>query len=435
MTTLGLFSRLPYEVREQIWLEFAPTGQDMCLRCTQKTDLRILCTSRDLYDEISRVLYQTSSLEFDLSPIHQPGKIWTTVHFKQGRHQQRVNARWILHSLADARSRGFHHLPFDRIDNVIVNLSAPNPKGAGRLFWLWQKVTDLVSLFKEAATTIRNLTIRLQKCNNKNGQDWLDRWGTANQSIFRLYDHDVVVVPFCTLRNLETIDVETHSKELEDTIDWKIMNWAMNAVWDRSWNHCVSADYTKGDEDGIAEHDVDRKVASDYFWIYKELWNYAEGNAANLARRNFLSSWFAQGSSGYSKFEQQILRINSLYPDIIQAYDPDMVGLSEMHLALVCLYHHARSLHGRRNNTEEPDYWDQEVWELAFPFGIPRSMLDEYRDKIEPLLDWDTYFDYVEEKGGFLSTFNHVLEEWKSNRSSQNPEEELQNAAVTEQTA
>jgi len=209
-------------------------------------------------------------LEFDLSPVYQLGQnIWTTVYFKHGYHQkvndniEDTQAKWILQSLDDARSRGFHCLPFQKIDDMIVNLFAPDPKNEGELYWLWQKVINLVNLFKQAAM-IQNLTVRLQR---RDSHDWSNlRSPIPTPLCSRRYDHDMVVVPFCTLQNLKTIDVETHSKELEEMIDWRIMDWAMDAVWDRSWNHCISSH-----DDEIAEHDVDRRVASDWFLIHTEL--------------------------------------------------------------------------------------------------------------------------------------------------------------------
>ena len=176
------------------------------------------------------------------------------------------------------------------------------------------------------------MTICLQKYY---GQDWFDEWQVVNQNLIHLCltHHDVVVVPFCTLQNLKAIDVETHSEKLQDMIDWKIIDWAMDAVWDRSWNCSISSNYG-GDE--IAEHDANRKVASGYFWIHEKLWKYAEGSTANMLHLTFLSKWLVHG---YSEFEKQILQIINIYLEIIQTYDPEMALLEEMHGALVCLDH------------------------------------------------------------------------------------------------
>src|SRR2546429_8995593 len=107
-------------------------------------------------------------------------------------------------------------------------------------------------------------------------------------------DSSVVVVPFCALQNLKTLDVETHSEKFQNMIDWQIIDSAMDAVWDRSWNCSISSNYG-GDE--IAEHDANRKVASVYFWIHEKLWKYAEGSTATIFYLALLSKWFVEETS------------------------------------------------------------------------------------------------------------------------------------------
>jgi trans-aconitate methyltransferase len=106
-------------------------------RALDKSRKRTLAYSAQTKISMMRyqVFYLHSCLEFDLSPIYQPVKIWTTVYFKHRHHQQKINdniddtqVMWILQSLADARSRNFHHLPFHKIDDVVVNLFAPDPR-------------------------------------------------------------------------------------------------------------------------------------------------------------------------------------------------------------------------------------------------------------------------------------------------------------------
>ena len=149
-----------------------------------------------------------------------------------------------------------------------------------------------------------------------------------------------------------------------------------------------------------------------------------------MLRLAFLSNWFVQGSSGYSEFEEQILQMITIHHDIIQTYDPDMDLLEEMHSSLVCLYHYAISLHSRRND-KGLDHWDQEVWHLAFPDGIPHATLEGCGNKIDSLEDWDIYLDCAG-KGGFLSTFHSALEDWKF-RNINPKNAQPQNTAIAEQ--
>ncbi|PGH03765.1 hypothetical protein AJ80_08635 [Polytolypa hystricis UAMH7299] len=231
---LGLFSRLPLEVRQMIWSEFVPFGQDTNrdLR-VQKADLRILRTSRDLHDEISRFIYLGSCLEFSVSPIYDPQDHWTTVSFSRGAPGNRTNATWIFKSRANTRSRGFDHLPFHKVDHIIVNLFAPNPNFGKKLHNLRLKVDFLVDLLGRGSH-IEDLTVHLAK---RDGQDWVEKpGGPANQTIKLLpssyspFDYEVVVVPLFSLRNLGNINVSTHCAELEEAMDWAILDWALGAA-------------------------------------------------------------------------------------------------------------------------------------------------------------------------------------------------------------
>ncbi|KAJ9208438.1 hypothetical protein DTO280E4_3385 [Paecilomyces variotii] len=407
---LGLFSGLPYEIREMIWKEFFPTSrhQHPLMSQRQKTDLSVLRANRALYDEISTLLYKNSCLTFTLTPAYVSWAVVTLDQSKEHSNDRHIGAKpiWSLESLADAKSRGFDNLPFHKIETVNVNLHPPNPRKKGEIFFLWRKVTDLVTIFKKAKR-IHDLTIWLKK--GIDG-DWVDKWMKPHTSA--LYqidhcrcDHDVVCLPFCTLRNVEEIWIETHSKELEDAIDWRIINVAMHTVWDRCWESVPSSrDYK------ISGHDVDRAVAADYFSMHVDLWKNPMEPEANLARRDFLSTWFEQGISGKSEFESQVLRITIDYPEIIKAYDWEMEFLDYMHTAMVCLYLHMKSLRGK---LEDPEYWDQGVWSSVFPKGIPAMDSDEYWEELYPeFIDRDLYLDYMD-KNTFLSTIGKLIWKWQ----------------------
>ncbi|KAL1849492.1 hypothetical protein Plec18170_007399 [Paecilomyces lecythidis] len=388
----------------------------------QKTDLSILRASRALYDEISRLLYENISLTFSLAPAHQNSGSWAVVALKQnkkhsnGKHTN-TQPLWCLESLADAKSRGFDNLPFHKIETVNVKLYAPNPKKEGEIFFLWRKVTDLVTIFKKARH-INNLTVWLQK--GLDG-DWFDKWMIPHTSAFyqtanQRCDHDVVFLPFCTLRNVAEISLKTHSKELEDAIDWAIINVAIKSVRDGSWESVSSfRDYK------IRGHNVDRAVAGDYLSMHIYLWRYPQEPEADLARRDFLSTWYEQGTSGKSEFESQILRITAEYPEIVKAYDPQMEYLDDMHTTMVCLYLHMKSLRG---NLEDPDYWDQGIWSSTFPQGIPAMSSHKYWKEIDQFVNGDLYMNYMD-KNTFFSTIDNHIGQWQHDHPSEDEETTL----------
>lgn len=337
---LGNFSKLPFELREMIWSELASAEQ--------KTGLGILRTSRCIYGEMSSVLYERSSLEFTISGDRRYSKIWSTVTLK-GRSN--VEATWTLSSFEDVKSRGWYRLPFHKFEGVVVTMLAPDPNDEGQLFGLWQTVTELVDLFQKyehaSDVMIPRLILRLAK---HESYDWTHRWAHTQ------YGYDLVVLPFCTLRNVTQLDLETHSKALEEDMDRATLNWEFEIFEDRSWNRCSSASEYEFVE--LAERDVDRKVADDYVWMYAHLWDSAMGRAASLARLDILNQWFTRGDSGHSEIETRIRQIDNTYPEMFERSSAVTSSLRSMHMAVVCMHHWAKI--GQRGD----ESWDSRAEEI-----------------------------------------------------------------------
>ena len=233
-TPFGKFEELPYEIREMIWLDLAPIDQDTRLRRKQKTGLSMLRTSRALYKEITRIIWQKASLEFDLTPNHRRDQPWATVYFTNKDQSRMVRddniddhrTRWLLNSFEDACDRGFDKIPFQKIRDVTVNLFATKPYRNWTLYTLWKKVTELVQLFKNAKV-IQNLTINLKK---QDGCDWISRSGIPNVSFNKRLDHEVVILPFCTIPNIRTISVKAHSARFTRKINWSFIDGALRST-------------------------------------------------------------------------------------------------------------------------------------------------------------------------------------------------------------
>ncbi|KAJ9298906.1 hypothetical protein DTO271G3_3148 [Paecilomyces variotii] len=413
---LGLFHRIPYEVRELIWLEFIPAGEGderyNTKQGAQATDLRILRTSKAIYNEVSKLLYEFTSLIFTLDPL-RPG---LNVSFEQMSHSRRMDGAlncqrtlWHLEDINHARSSGFCDLPFHKFWEVVVDLRAPNASNRHELFFLWKDVTQLmIPIIKE--TVIDSLTIRLQKGVKS---DWLNESGRPNKiSVYQVincrHDYDVVTVPFFALRNLKDISVETHSWQLRREMDWRVINKGMETVLHQSWKHCespIQKDY------GILEHDVDRAVAGDYFWLHLEMWKTRHPIYDRL-RRDFLSQWFDENEN--SEFERQIQKIVYQYPEIIETYDPQMNILEDMHMTLVSLYSYAKSMRGE----EDLSYWDQGIWYSTFPLGVPTQ--EDYRfcasggfyTRRRDLFKLNAYLKHTKEND-YLSTMTDVIIDWR----------------------
>lgn len=412
---LGLFQRLPYDVRELIWWEFIPAGKDERYNPKQRvqaTDLGILRTSREIYNEVSKLLYQFTNLIFTMDPLHRG----LNVSFEQRLYSRRVDGAlhyqgtlWHLKDIKHAKSSGFYDLPFHKFWEVIVNLRAPNASNPHELFFLWKDITQLmIPVIKE--TAIDSLVIRLQKGSKA---DWLNEWRRPNKSsvyqvINSRHDYDVVIVPFCALRNLKDISMETHSWQLRREMDWRIINKGIETVRLQAWKHCESPNHK---DYGILEHDVDRAVAGDYFWLHLEMWKTRRPIYDRL-RRDFLSQWFDQ--NGISGFERQIQKIVYQYPEIIETYDPEMNILEDMHMTLVSLYSYAKSLRGE----EDLSYWDQDIWYSTFPFGVP--IQEDHRFcasggfymRRRDLFKSNAYLKHTKEND-YLSTMTDIIIDWR----------------------
>lgn len=418
---LGLFSRLPYELREQIWLEFLPVGRDRKLeKCRYpKTLLDILRTSRDLYDEISDCLYSNSCLQFDVSPFYlQDPLAWIKIYFnKINRRRGRTienKAMWRLLGRKNARRRGFYDLRLhSNIEAIEVNLLAPDPEDSGQLFWLWRRVTRFVEMLKEIPS-LSHLTIRLQKCET---QDWCSSTA-VNSSIEnrhgkQQYDYDVVILPFYSLQNTNSIKIETHSEELKSMMDWNMIDWASEVFSKRNTKNL----YVAENVDQVItspERDLDRRIASDHFWIYRELFSTCEGKTANFVRLVWLSNWFIYGESGRSEFEERIIYIINTYPEIVHQYDRDLKTLSSMHRVMTVLNHAAMFMQDEYSDWKWPE-WQPGVWFREFKDGIPSWAFLEPDDGLGDLLllNMEFYFNYIRH-GGFFSRFPRAIEEWRS---------------------
>ncbi|KAK2810404.1 hypothetical protein FQN50_002893 [Emmonsiellopsis sp. PD_5] len=318
----GVFSKLPYELRQQIWLELLPVCQDPgslsnetsaketsttetpaketpaketpaketpAKEAPPKADLRVLRTSKTLYNEISTLLYSKTCLHFDLSPnaLECP-TLWGTVSFTRryaGRKNDIVRAVWNLESNVLDRDHRLDNFPFHKIDAIEVSISAPDPEKPERFILQWRNVVRTVELLKNASS-FPPLTIQLRK---DNGHDWYDTKG-INHGLCEKYEnrnYEVLVLPFYTPRNIKSIRVEPHSEELRNQMDWETFDWASHTISKRTGDPTTHFDLA-------AERELYIEVIGDYYWIDGILrWDfYLTDENVDLLRREWFSQTF-----------------------------------------------------------------------------------------------------------------------------------------------
>lgn len=171
-TPLGLFGRLPPELRFMIWDYFYPRGEEK-----DKTDFTILRTSSTIHDEIIDYLKWPESLghfEICICPEPEPRyslRIYNAAHTVCWR----IPAKWFSES---AGIPGFQHWPIDRLDTV---LSIKPPRGSedpGEAIYLWERCFTLVNLFNFVQRPVKCLILTLDDIEDTT---WIRRSGSHNQ--------------------------------------------------------------------------------------------------------------------------------------------------------------------------------------------------------------------------------------------------------------
>ncbi|PGG99092.1 hypothetical protein GX51_06432 [Blastomyces parvus] len=464
MPNLGLFARLPYELREKIWAELAPApAQDMS---NPNTDLSILRASHFLHDEIDEVIHRRGTLEFDIDPVYHPTADLCTVSFRRkhrlldhgGANNPGPPASWTLQSVASAKARGFGSTAFHKFDQVVVNIPSPDPDDIGELFCLWQKVRGLVSLFR-GGTQIKSLLIRLLE-RESDGQNWIDRleWPssaytpTPDCSTCK-HDHDVPILPFCTLPNLKALRVETYSEEFAELMDWDVIDGLIKLVHGsngerereresgkfeakaKSLKAKFKGKFKASDKARLsARADLERRNEFEYYWMHSLLWTYADGGkTADLMRRETLREWARDGCD--SVFEKEICRIMQRYPVFLNRQSSNV--LRDMHYVAICLNAAAKrcrleseaasssaSASASTSTSTSPSDETQpmtatqiekqhaEDWDALLPAGLHVIETGEFGMAVGHLLSDPVYCDSVREDREKYESFDRLVRKW-----------------------
>ena len=436
LTPLGTMAYFPPEIRDLIWLQFVPSGHETN---HPKTDLSILRTNHALHDEVSRVLYNNSHLEIDISPEREHDHQykdeewkWMTMQFSQHHYHHSQaggdnttttlnppqNGRWVIRDKEDAKNRGFYDLPFHRIDLVTVRLEAPRFRDTAELLTLWRKVTDLVDLLQHAST-INSLTICLVNSDNR---DWFEEEQEDEAKPRSNMDddpsHEMVIVPFYKLRNLQQqMHVKAHS----------------------------SSSQTKAIESKMV-HDtdtLDRKCAQHYFRLHSRLWTVVNtGPLAARLRLRLLREWVSQYTWDLhferSELEKNVTYIMDVYPDIIKRYDPSMASLARVTISGIYYVQvqfkfkfesksksksKSKSRSQVTNGSMDMDA-DQDVWDTVFPNGIPLMSGEEFDEGIDTMYTKRRSFFWRTKIGRFLLKIGDLVQEWDERYADESEEED-----------
>jgi hypothetical protein len=284
-TSIGLLAQLPREVRDLTWEHFVPTRG-------QTTDLSILRTCRQLYEELSPLVYQNEVLRFHVSPTYRY-QSWLSIFTNRG-------AELHLRDLQDATSRSFSSLPYAKLKGIGVELEVPDSTDPGQMICLWKKVVSLVDLLSQA-DGLPDLDIHLI---DQNGLEWFTD-GIAQQSIpcdpnheyYDEYDEDfeAILRPFCRLRNARSANVHVATR-----IDAIGQNTAPFMILKGPFGcHITEGEWS----DDSTQNSLDRN-----FLQFDEALDDLPGLTACMLRLDRFSSWFDGGLYSQSKYLDELER-------------------------------------------------------------------------------------------------------------------------------
>ncbi|OAL72157.1 hypothetical protein A7D00_3155 [Trichophyton violaceum] len=305
---LGIFSRLPYEIRELIWLDFFPVDQEDELTPSQSEymDLRILLASSKLYQEISDVIFSKTRMVIDLSPSPDSGK-----EFRGALRLRRPvrdgifydGPAWTLKCRAKCRERRFDHFPFCKLAAIDIHIS--NPEDENGFFWRWRNVIGTLELLD--TSLLPPIVIQLQKGKelslhdtyvNCAGYDlnncqvlkqlkyrkrkmlsWVDTcyglspYPDGGYNSHGWYVYDILVLPFYSrLRGTPSIRVEVHCDEIGRKMNWTVIRVAYGVFYRRVNRTDPFTSY-------LDEEWINCRILSQYYYIHDCLvWGQLLGN-------------------------------------------------------------------------------------------------------------------------------------------------------------
>ncbi|CAG8983630.1 hypothetical protein HYALB_00004060 [Hymenoscyphus albidus] len=381
---LGVFSRLPLEIRQQIWSEFQP----QYLQGNQQ--LTILCTSSHIYEEVSTEIFK-----------HQDFKIWiparcgrTEVEDSDESPQPEDNPHttitnnfyrlWQLESYQNAVSIGFgpQGFPWHKVPRIRIEIEAPSSDD-GELICVYKRTRDLIELIERPGRNFKNIEILLKDTEETQwfrgrripeitevGSDIL---GSEGEEIPHF---EVILDLFNRLRNFNSAKVHTTQSPLRS---------GLGAPFERLQNVILVEPTPFGYfKKRTQSFDIDDKVTRQrlgdrYLMMERFLDNVPQAvegrsSTANCLRLERFASWYSDFLHGHSKYETDIM-------DIICS---GKRSLKELQLETFCLDHRYRLMRAYKPvavhlwnefaPSAEPSpaeaSWDKDKWQREWPQGI-----------------------------------------------------------------
>lgn len=403
-SSLGVFAKLPSEIRLMIWNKLCPSGWHR-----DKTDLAILRTSKQLYAEVLDQLYMSvKEFTFFIRPEFDRHKDLSYLGFEMRDIRHRSNhgetkeesPKWIFSSAEEAISRGFQYLPLHIIP-CVVHIEAPDPEDPGQLVCSSLRLQQLADLLQSInKRPLSQLIIRLDDVDQ-----WLDErsrkpldeevskrnfiltelYPEQNHLAYIRSDVDAVMFPFYTLENVRAVLLDKDTANLICSSD--MLKKAQTIVYDKST--MIMLDLLREVPAYIGLRNEIFK-----FYLHKRL-DTLPGRTANMLRLDRFVHWHEH------KHEENILRLMKKYPVELGFIDPGFYYTAKRYIyahALRCLMSGGQLRHLSPNIDLRYLYSHATVtgdqWFTRFRDGLPPYELEAHNH--DPFwYEFEVYFDTV----------------------------------------
>jgi hypothetical protein len=330
---LGAFARLPYDIREQIWLDIAYPNIAYPQLTTDKVHTldaytHLLNTSGTLRDEIQHLLFKGSVVQFNCCPL-----IWLAFS-RDGNNRGRFDDGGLLSregllglvQLYEVNKWGT--FPWGILKRIEIKLPAISPGDATAAFGLWTNIREITGHLKNVRPLPR-LVIRLEASDTLENHCWF-----AQDSINDDLDYIFFVRAFSYLRNIATTVEILSGCVASPSICWKSISWAYGTPLNMppTPQDTIADKNSPPEQVPASDHELRVQLARDWYMICLKAARPGQniGDSVNTLR----NVWDTQTTSGQFEFVEQFHRILDNCPEFLLEKDADLLLLTKMRHAL-----------------------------------------------------------------------------------------------------
>ncbi|KAJ5560197.1 hypothetical protein N7513_002596 [Penicillium frequentans] len=384
LAQLGIFSKLPTEIRLIIWEYLISEhffARDFGLLKKKRTPhaLSISYCSRYLYEEISDLVYKDLVQVIKMTGCRGLDELSVEVSFKRQSYRNDLKGFDIIQSyLHNSRYWRATGKPLE------VEIFPPYPEDRGMIVGLWRNINQFIDILQAAPYT-PNVRVTLVMKWHENGKPLQS---TGYHKLPRA-DYDIALLPFTRLSSCMVHVPPSLRTALENEPHYRHRSLLHNLIKNPTFKQ--------------SHHMAIEKCLADTRIFLDTKLDFLSGETAGVLRFQRYQNWYEDGDSWKSSYEEQFLADLTENCDIVLKYDPGLRKARHRNRVLLRIHHrfHERYDDTLRaqidpNNMSPRLYktWDSQAWLKRFDSGkIPELHRIEYNfdGNVEKEQLWQKY--------------------------------------------